>query len=519
MEYKKYSVQELSLIFDLDFTKFLKLSAYHKENNLDYFNSVIVPYYLEQKKLGKVPDYNSVPNKNEATKNNPQTSSGKTENYVGEIQNSIQLHTPAELEIIASSDPVRFKELMAYYYDKDYNFFEKTVHPIMRKLKEKENTKTTNQIEEYEKLPISNVKNDLSDNIKYYGPHNSVKIKRISSVHKRRNIIISTTIVLILIITSLVYYFVIYNNNYNQAIRYLKNKEFIAAYSKLSNIDTTSTEFYNIKSKYYFAKGGSEFDKNNIRNAYIILSKVDNNDELYGDVKALLTKINTEPTYIYQKGLDHLKVEEFDLASSEFKKIKLSDNNFHLAQSKLAYLNGLLEYNNARYENANNLFQQVDKSDEYYSKILEMQPQIEEFMSNKADNEINSSYARFLIRVSDEIQDEYQLMTTRSTFDYIKFTYLPKLISLRSEINRYSYDAKKKSQDLVDFKKTIINWVNSYIKYGEAIGEYGYSSNYRAENMWNDYGYILRGEKETGSNLHDKVVKKYKNIKLSFNIN
>ena len=61
--------------------------------------------------------------------------------------------------------------------------------------------------------------------------------------------------------------------------------------------------------------------------------------------------------------------------------------------------------------------------------------------------------------------------------------------------------------------------MNSYIKYGEYIGDYGYKSNYSADRMWYDYGYILRDEKEIGYNLHQKVIKKYKSIKTANNIN
>ncbi|MCX6163478.1 MAG: hypothetical protein NTU73_01230, partial [Ignavibacteriae bacterium] len=57
MEFKKYTPEELELIFDLDFKTFLKLSQYHKENNQDYFITVITPFFIKQKNLGKVTDY------------------------------------------------------------------------------------------------------------------------------------------------------------------------------------------------------------------------------------------------------------------------------------------------------------------------------------------------------------------------------------------------------------------------------------------------------------------------------
>ena len=96
MEYKKYTVDELALIFKTDFTKFLNLSAYHKENNPEYFNSVIVPYYLMQKRLGNLPDANSSSNHNKNTDNKTETPLGKTEQYVKSVQNPTQLSTPSK---------------------------------------------------------------------------------------------------------------------------------------------------------------------------------------------------------------------------------------------------------------------------------------------------------------------------------------------------------------------------------------------------------------------------------------
>ncbi|MCX6159014.1 MAG: hypothetical protein NTY74_13625 [Ignavibacteriae bacterium] len=520
MEYKKYSKEELELILELDFTKFLKLSAYHKENNSDYFNSVIVPFYMEQKKLGNIPDYNSSNTKENETINKSQQFDDKKANIKG-IQSNIKFHNAVELENIAISDENRFKILMTYYYENDYEFFEKTVLPIIKKTKSK-NTNESNI--DYFSIPgnstSDHVKNDLSEPIKYlneYKPNNRINHKPRQNISKK--IIMISISASIIIVASLVYYFAIYNTNYSQAIRNLKNKEYSIALVKLGIIDTTSLQFQKHKSKYFYAQGGSFLELNKIREAYFSLMKVDSNDEFFSDAKELILKIDTDPKLIYQKALDHLSFEEYNLALIDLKKIKSNDNNFTQSQSKLAFINGVLEYNNSNYENANTFFQQVNKSDEYYYKIVELQPQIDEYLRAKADKETNLYFAKFLLRTADEIQDEFQLMSQRNTYDYTKLTYLPRLISLRSSINGYTYDAKNKNKDLIEFKKMILSWVNSYIKYGEYIGDYGYKSNYQPQSMWNNYGYIINSEKENGLNLHQKIIKKCKTIKSSFDIN
>ncbi|MCX6159202.1 MAG: hypothetical protein NTY74_14575 [Ignavibacteriae bacterium] len=96
---------------------------------------------------------------------------------------------------------------------------------------------------------------------------------------------------------------------------------------------------------------------------------------------------------------------------------------------------------------------------------------------------------------------------------------MPKLISQRSEINRYIYNDKNQNKDIIEFKKLILSWVNAYVKYGEDLVDYGYKSNYVGDRMWRDYGYILYDDKDKGYNLHQKVLKKYKSIKTLFNIN
>lgn len=427
------------------------------------------------------------------------------------------LHTSEELEQIAKTDINRFKEISMFYFENNLEFFEKSVLPIMEKLKriEKESEKGKD-----EQLPDLDINEDLSENSSSLN-NNIANEKNIMVKNKKKKklFLILSLFLLIIISLSLAYYFLLFNNNYRQAVRHLRNKEFNLALDKLNYMDTLSEQFQKNKSKYFYAKGGKEFNENNFIDAYLDLLKVDDLDEFYSDAKFLLSKINTDPNIIYQKGIEHINTKEYDFALNEFKKVKTTDNNYINALSKLAYINGLQEFNLGNYKSANDFFSQVNKTDEYYSDILKKQPKIEEYLNEKKDEEANQSYAKFLIRISDEIQDEYQLMNQKSTFDYTKNTYLTRLMSLRSELNTYSYDVKNKDKNLLDFKKTILSWINSYIKYGEEIGDYGFKSNYVADRMWSYYGYELREERSKGEDFHSKVLKKIKNIKTLFNLN
>lgn len=57
MKEKLYTAGELNIIFDNDIKDFIRILIYNKENNIKYFNSILIPFYIKKKQLGEIPQY------------------------------------------------------------------------------------------------------------------------------------------------------------------------------------------------------------------------------------------------------------------------------------------------------------------------------------------------------------------------------------------------------------------------------------------------------------------------------
>ena len=130
MDFKKYSTQELELIFDLDFRKFLEISAFHKQKNPEYFSSIIVPFFNNQKELGKIPvQYIKKEKENKINDNVDKESLTDS--------NKNELPSADELETYAKGNFKYFMELANKYHKENFEFYDSTVKQIQEKYEEK----------------------------------------------------------------------------------------------------------------------------------------------------------------------------------------------------------------------------------------------------------------------------------------------------------------------------------------------------------------------------------------------
>jgi TolA-binding protein len=437
-----------------------------------------------------------------------------------------RLHTPNELENIASTDYERFKTIAKYYFDNDIEYFEKEIVPIVDKYKKHiEDSNEITPADEIIEVPFeknNQSKGDVESELAIH--RNNGKLKQVKDIIRktRRNLnkkTFYTGIVGVIILSAIIilYYFLIYNSSDRQGVRYLKDKKFDLAIQQFGKIDPTSVKYDEIKQLLSYAWGGKDFNERNYRDALINLKKVQEQNEYFQDAKMMIEKINNDPEIIYLKAINDINANDYNEAITWFQKVKPNDSYFSRAQSKIVYVRGLIEYNLGNYEAANAYFLNVDKADEFYSDIVTKQTTIDYYLVQKQDIEANKSYAHSLLETADRIQDEYEL-TKGQSFYYIENTLIPTLVNLRATLNSTSNYAKNKSSKLSDFKDLILKWVNSYIKYAESLYQYGSWSNYNADNMWYNYGYLLNPLKDAGTDLHKKVVKIYKEIRSEYNL-
>jgi tetratricopeptide (TPR) repeat protein len=433
------------------------------------------------------------------------------------MENQFRLHTPEELTQIAENNFERFKEIAKYYYDNDFQFFEDSILPILEKHKQK-NFDVNSDNDKTIKIENDNKFNEQKTDIGTYLPEQKVKSKSEIYKKKRKLFIYGISSLILVSMALLLYYFLIYNNSYRQGMTFLKNKDYSQALEKFSEIDSTSHSYVQLQSAINFAKASKYFEEQNYKDAIIYFKKVDANSDFYEETKLNIDKITNDPNIIYVKAINHINAKEYDDALNELRRVKPSDLHYSQAQSKIYYVRGVIEYNLNNYSDADTYFKNVEKTDEFYQDIISKKSKIENYLTSQKDNEANKDYARTLIRLADEIEDQHQLCTNASWI-YYKNTYVPTLINLRSELNSTYYGASNKSLVLKDFKSMILKWVNSYIDFAESIGTYGNYTNYDADRMWASYGYTLYSKRDLGDELHKKVVKQYLSIKSQFGLN
>ena len=68
----------------------------------------------------------------------------------------------------------------------------------------------------------------------------------------------------------------------------------------------------------------------------------------------------------YEKAMDHLKNKQYPEAIAEFQKIDAGERQFKLAQSKIAYIQGLQAFNDSLFSAAEIQLARVSSDDEYY---------------------------------------------------------------------------------------------------------------------------------------------------------
>lgn len=428
-----------------------------------------------------------------------------------------RLHTPDELDNIAKTNFDRFKELSKYYFENDRDFFESVIVPLIKKYKSYESlpdgSELTNQT-----INVSddfNLNNDIPD-LLLRELTNDKPDKQIGN--KKKIILLSITAITLLLTTLVLFYFLIYNTNYRQGVKYLKDKKYDLALEKFGEIDSNSETFKTIEPAINFTRASKYFEDLNYREATIYYKKINPESEFFNDARIQIDKINSDQNIIYVKGLNHIAANELNDALNELKRIEPLNINYNKAQSKIMYVKGLIEFNLKNYENADTYFKRVEISDEFYNDIVSKQPIISDYLTKKQDLEYDKYYAKALMELSDQIEDQFQLCNDQ-TFTYLKNTYIPKLIELRSRLNSLSYPSKEKKANLIEFKNSILDWVNSYIEYGESLNKYGYNSNYNSDQMWSNYGYILHSQKDTGEEYHQKILREYKKLQLEYDLN
>lgn len=191
----------------------------------------------------------------------------------------------------------------------------------------------------------------------------------------------------------------------------------------------------------------------------------------------------------YEKGMELLSEKKYVEAISEFQKIDAGERDFRLAQSKIAYLQGLQAFNDSLFTTAEVQLSRVAGDDEYYHETQLMLDKIAKRKENtyipksdtivireevsgrkseektkdkikadiKTDTELTKEFIKKEIELIEKFESLYK--SAYSTDTESKNNYLDNMKSVSQRLNALEYGAKDKDAVALELKQKAGTWM------------------------------------------------------------
>ena len=247
----------------------------------------------------------------------------------------------------------------------------------------------------------------------------------------------------------------------------------------------------------------------------------------------ILTAVGCSKTEPYEKGKELLAKKQYTEAIAEFQKIDAIEKDYRLAQSKIAYIQGLQSFNDSLFSAAEVQLVRVASDDEYYHESQLMLDKInqrkmssiipktdtlivrEEIIGSKGEDKSQDKVkaetesdldktAKFTAQLRDLIEKFESLYQSAYTSGVSsKENYLTNMRSVASRLNALDYGAKEKDANALELKQRATAWMNKRIEFiGRLIKD-----NTAAETN------TSRSLKEEGDKLYYSVTQQIKKTK------
>lgn len=209
----------------------------------------------------------------------------------------------------------------------------------------------------------------------------------------------------------------------------------------------------------------------------------------------IITIAGCSKTGHYQNGKDLLTKKQYPEAIAEFQKVETGDKDFRLAQSKIAYIQGLQAFNDSLFNAAEVQLTRVANDDEYFhesqlmlDKILQRKNNtyipktdtlvIREEVSGLKGNEkpkekikvevetdadLTKKFIKQQAELIEKFESLYQSAYTASVES--KGNYLSNMKSVAARLNALDYGAKEKDANALELKQKATAWMNKRIDF------------------------------------------------------
>lgn len=235
----------------------------------------------------------------------------------------------------------------------------------------------------------------------------------------------------------------------------------------------------------------------------------------------------------YSNGKEYLTNKRYSEALTEFQQVPPGEKDYRLAQSKIAYIQGLQSFNDSLFSSAEVLLEKVSGDDEYFhdsqlmldkiiqrknisllpktdTLIIKNESSVEkgkEKIQDKVKVEIETDEAvtkKFISQEKDLIEKfESLYQSAYSAKVDSKKNYLSNMQSVISRLNALSYNAKEKDAEALELKQKAAAWMN---KRAEFISKLINDNSVKETNT-------SRSLKEEGDKLYFGVTSQMKKLK------
>ena len=197
----------------------------------------------------------------------------------------------------------------------------------------------------------------------------------------------------------------------------------------------------------------------------------------------------------YEKGKELLANKQYPEAITEFQKIESGEKDYRLAQSKIAYIQGLQSFNDSLFNSAEVLLTRVVSDDEFYHESQLMLDKITQRRLNsfapktdtviireeetgskgkekpnenikvevKTDAELTTNFIKQQSELIEKFESLYQSAYTTGTES--KSNYLSNMKSVAFRLNALDYGAKEKDANALELKQKATAWMNKRIEF------------------------------------------------------
>lgn len=197
----------------------------------------------------------------------------------------------------------------------------------------------------------------------------------------------------------------------------------------------------------------------------------------------------------YENGKELLAKKQYPEAIAEFQKVEAGHKDFRLAQSKIAYIQGLQAFNDSLFNAAEVQLARVSGDDEYYHESQLMLDKITQRKNDtyipktdtlvireevsgtkgeekskekikvevKSDAELTTEFIKKEIELIEKFESLYQSAYTAGVES--KSNYLSNMKSVASRLNALDYGAKEKDVYALELRQKATAWMNKRVEF------------------------------------------------------